>query len=178
MKGVIFTELLEMIEKEYGASCVNNSIEKLESKSNGVYTSVGNYDHSELVRLLQSISNETGVSHKILLFEYGKYLFHKFVEYYPAFFNEVKHPFDFLESVDKYIHVEVLKLYPQAELPSFSTNRISSNSMEMIYVSKRRMEDFAHGLIVQSLVYFQKKGGVVINPLAEDKVSFIIEINE
>ena len=178
MKGIIFTELLEMIETEYGPKLVNNVVDKLDSKSNGVYTSVGHYDHSELVGLIKNISNETEITMNDLMHQYGGFLFKKFISYYPAFFENVGHPFEFLESVDSYIHKEVIKLYPDAELPKFTCNILNTTSMEMIYISKRRMENFAKGLIEECLLYFEKTGTVEMTEINSETVRFLIEIHE
>lgn len=178
MKGIIFTEFLEMLEERNGAQSVNKIIENSNSSVDGAYTSVGNYDHKELISLLKSASKETGVESKMLLFMYGQYLFLKFVEYYPVFFESIDHPFDFLESVDNHVHVEVRKLYPNAELPQFISKRTENNVLEMLYVSNRRMEDFAHGLIDQCLKHFVKKGQIRMKGVSDDSIQFIIEINE
>src|SRR5262249_19283568 len=65
---------------------------------------------------------------------------------YPQFF-EVSSAFAFLENVHNYIHVEVKKLYPDAELPSFECARAGDNGLDMVYRSPRRMADLAEGLI-------------------------------
>ena len=163
---------------EHGAKLVNNVIDKLDSKTNGVYTSVGHYDHSELHDLLKSISNETEITMDDLMHQYGKFLFKKFITYYPAFFENIEHPFDFLESVDSYIHKEVLKLYPDAELPNFTCKIQNMTSMEMIYSSKRRMENFAKGLIEECLMHFEKTGTVDMAVINSEEVLFTIEIHE
>jgi hypothetical protein len=63
---------------------------------------------------------------------------------------------DFLERVDKVIHVEVLKLYPDAMLPRFDTTR-DGHRLQMIYRSPRGMEDLAEGLIKGCLGHFAQE---------------------
>jgi hypothetical protein len=55
--------------------------------------------------------------------------------------------FAFLKTIDNYIHPEVLKLYPDAELPSFAAEMNGKNEMTLRYTSTRRLADFAIGLI-------------------------------
>ena len=43
--------------------------------------------------------------------------------------------------------MEVKKLYPDAELPTFDIEKISEEELRMVYHSDRRMADFAEGLI-------------------------------
>ena len=64
----------------------------------------------------------------------------------PEFFSGVKTSFEFLESVDGHIHVEVRKLYNDAELPEFTTTRENDNKLIMTYRSKRPFADLAAGM--------------------------------
>jgi hypothetical protein len=178
MKGIIFTELLEMMEEEHGPSTINSILEKVKPESKGVYTSVGNYEHKELVDILHALAFETNSTINKLMRDYGYYLFNKFTSYYPGFFENKDHSLDFLESVDTYIHQEVKKLYPNAELPTFECNRLNHNSLEMIYSSIRRMEDFAHGLILACLDHFKQTGRITMHELNNEQVIFTVEIYE
>ncbi len=160
MKGIVFTEFLDMVEKEYGYELVDQMINECDLSSGGVYTSVGTYDHAEIVSLVSWLSNYSGVSVPELLRQYGKYLHNTFVANYGHFFDQEKDCFSFLESIDQYIHIEVQKIYPDAELPTFETKRINEHCLEMIYRSKRKMSDFASGLIEKSLEYYGEKASL------------------
>lgn len=155
MKGIVFTEFLEMVEEKFGYETVDLILEKSKEVTNGVYTSVGTYNHAELVALISSLSSETKISIPDLMNAYGVYLFDTFVRSYPMFFEHVKSMFDFLENIDKHIHKEVLKLYPDAELPRFESFRESDNHLVMIYYSQRKMVDFGMGLITASSNHFK-----------------------
>ena len=43
MKGIVFTEFLEMVEEKYGLEMVDDIIENANLQSHGAYTSVGTY---------------------------------------------------------------------------------------------------------------------------------------
>ena len=73
------------------------------------------------------------------------------------FFEHVKSMFDFLENIDSHIHKEVVKLYPDAELPKFESNRVNDKHLIMIYYSQRKMVDFGMGLIEASSNHFNTK---------------------
>ena len=79
---------------------------------------------------------------------------------FPSFFNDCKHPLDFLAGVDGYVHVEVRKLYPDAELPRFHCTRTGPDTLIMDYYSGRHLEDLAEGLIVGTLRYYGSSGNV------------------
>jgi len=176
MKGIVFTEFLKMVEQEYGYEVVDELIEKNDLESKGAYTSIGTYDHSEMVQLITSLSDHTKESIPSLLKIFGLYFFSILRDSYPHFLKARNNAFEFLESIETYIHVEVKKIYPEAELPSFNTQINAANQLEMVYHSERKMADFAEGLIEKSLEYYGEKATISRNLIEVDgsKVKFII----
>ncbi|HBR92854.1 MAG TPA: hypothetical protein DEA90_01670, partial [Opitutae bacterium] len=67
MKGMVFTNFLEMVEERYGIDMVDTIIDASDLPSNGAYTAVGTYPHTEMVSLLISLEKETGVTVSELL---------------------------------------------------------------------------------------------------------------
>lgn len=153
MKGIVFTEFLEMCEASHGLMFTNKLIIDSDLKSNGAYTSVGTYDHGEIFKLVKNLSERTGVPEDQLFQDFGKHLFTQFFKLYPLFFESIEDPFVFLESVDKHIHKEVIKLYPDAQLPKFQSE-VSNNRMTMTYSSPRNMSSFAKGLIIGCMEHY------------------------
>ena len=51
MKGIIFTEFLELVEEKFGLGMVDKIISQSELNSGGAYTSVGTYEFSEMLQL-------------------------------------------------------------------------------------------------------------------------------
>lgn len=154
MKGIVFTELLEMVEDRFGFELADRVISEVDLPSNGVYTAVGTYDFSELVTILVKLSELTGLSTGELQRAYGNHLFTRFSTLYHHFFADATDAFSFLSKIENYIHVEVRKLYPDAELPSFDIKQADPYTLEMVYSSERGMADFAHGLIEGCLTHF------------------------
>jgi len=146
MKGVVFTEFLELVENNFGLDIADRIIDQAELSTGGAYTSVGTYDHSELVQLVVGLSAETNTPPATLVRAFGEYLFGRFAIGYPQFFTGITSTFDFLESIEDVIHVEVRKLYPDAELPTFAYQR-TADQLVMTYRSKRAFADLAEGLI-------------------------------
>lgn len=153
MKGIVFTEFLEMVEKEFGYETIDQILEDNELASGGAYTSVGTYNHAEMIDLLGSLSAISKQEVSALLHAFGRYIFDTFLKGYPQFFEECAHGFEFLESIDGHIHVEVKKLYPDAMLPRFETT-INGTEMAMNYYSDRRFSDFASGLIERTMEHY------------------------
>lgn len=160
MKGIIFREFLELIEQKHGYEIIDETIEKSNLKSNGVYTTVGTYDHKELFELARHICEKTNTSMNDLFIQFGEYVFTIFTKSYLEMIDIYDDPLDFLERIEDTIHVQVLKLYPEAELPKFKTTRITKDTLEMHYSSVRKMSDFAFGLINGCLKHFKTEATV------------------
>lgn len=154
MKGIVFSEFIDMVENRYSLEVADRIITSSQLESDGVYTSVGTYDHQELVELLQQLSQAVGEPVPDLLKAFGSYLFERFAQLYPAHFKGQDTAFDFLGTLEGKIHVEVKKLYPDAELPHFECTFPTTRSMVLIYRSKRSLGDLAEGLIYGCIRHF------------------------
>lgn len=177
MKGIIFTEFIELVEEKFGYVMVDDIIQSSNLPSGGAYTAVGTYSHSEIVKLVSVLSQRTGISIDDLLKIYGKHLLSVFLRSYPQFFENVGSAFSFLQKIDNYIHLEVQKLYPDAELPKFLIQNLNENELEMTYQSERKMSALAEGLIEATLDHYQQASSVEKIILEEDGtvVKFIIK---
>ena len=154
MKGIVFTEFLEMVEDKFGMMVVDKIINESELPSGGAYTAVGTYDHAEMVQLVTHLSKELETPIDQLLLVYGEHFFHVLTASYPTFFENIPNAFTFLSGIENHIHVEVLKLYPDAELPRFDIERLGENKLQMIYHSERKLADFANGLLNSAAKHF------------------------
>jgi hypothetical protein len=156
MKGMVFTEFIEFAEQHYGADTVDDAIEAADLESGGAYTAVGTYDYRELVAILQQLAERTGASSSTLLYQFGRSLFPRFASMYGQFFDGIDSAFDFLSQIENYIHMEVRKLYPDAELPQFECQRHSETHLDLTYRSQRGLGDLAHGLIAGCIDHFDE----------------------
>ncbi len=160
MKGIVFTEFLEMVSGRFGEDAVDDIIEECELATGGAYTSVGTYDHRELVSLVQALSSRTGLPAPALVRAFGVYLFPRFATLYPRFFESTTGAFEFLSGIEQVIHAEVRKLYPDAELPRFEIERHISSELQMVYTSKHRFAELAEGLIEGCLSHFGETANI------------------
>lgn len=153
MKGIVFTELIEMVEEDLGIVIADRMISHSGTQHQGAYTAVGTYDHGELIRLVMSLSRETAIPVPDLVRVFGKHLFKRFVALYPQFFVGVDVAVSFLPLIESYIHVEVRKLYPDAELPTFECSECEG-VLSMTYQSNGPFADLAEGLILACADHF------------------------
>lgn len=179
MKGIVFTGFLDMVEETYGLEIVDSIIEDANLKSKGAYTSVGTYEFSEMLQLLDGLSKHTGLPIDTLLQLYASYFFELIKESYPAFLNMYNDPIELLASVESHIHVEVLKIYPDAELPTFEVLEKTDDVLILLYKSSRAMHYFGLGLMEKTFAHFKTKGSIVLEKINDNgtEVKFIITKN-
>ncbi|ACM37223.1 MULTISPECIES: heme NO-binding domain-containing protein [Rhizobium/Agrobacterium group] len=158
MKGMVFTEMLEFVAATWNEDMADDIIEASlltnGLASGGAYTSVGTYDHREMMALLAALSQRSGLGVDALMQAFGLHLAGRFAVLFPGFFDRSGGLFGFLASIDAHIHVEVKKLYPDAELPSFEILSQDGTSLSMLYRSGRKMEALAEGLIQGAARHF------------------------
>ena len=179
MKGIVFTEFLDLVENKFGLVVVDEIIQKSNLPSQGIYTAVGTYAFSEMLSLLKHLSEHTNLSIDNLLLVYSEHFFNVLVESYPELINTYKDPIEMLSSIENHIHIEVRKIYPDAELPTFEILEKKKDSLIMIYKSSRAMYYFGLGLMNKTFEHFNSSANIVMEMLKEDgtEVKFIINKN-
>lgn len=176
MKGIVFTELLEMIEDTYGYALVDQLLTESNLPSGGTYTAIGTYDHAEMITLVDGLSQKTQLPVPDLLRAYGQYMFVSFTKGYRPFVDRVDSAFGLLQSVHYHVHVEVRKLYPDAELPHFTVEQPAPNHLTMRYESERKLADFAHGLIQGCLTHYGEAATITQTNLTDDGKVVLFDI--
>jgi hypothetical protein len=176
MKGIVFTEFLEMVEEGFGYEMVDKILLESDLPSKGIYSAVGTYSHHEIVALVVSLHKNTEVPMSELLAAFGEYLFNSLIKAYGHIFHDVHDAFGMLSTIESYIHVQVRKLYPDAELPTFSIEKPNDKQLIMYYTSERSMGDLAVGLINGCLKHFNEEADLIKENLNESgsEVKFVI----
>ncbi len=157
MKGIVFTEFQEMVEKKFGLEVLDKIIETSDLPSGGVWTAVGTYDHQELIQLVTSLSRETKTPVPLLANAFGHHFFDSLVQAFGTLLHGIDSAIDLFAKVESYIHVEVRKLYPQAELPRFEFRQLGDNQWEVRYFSTRPFADLAQGLMEATANHFNEE---------------------
>ena len=156
MKGVVFTQFLDFVEEAHGLDLVDDIIDASGVESGGAYTAVGTYPTHELAALVSAAARELGTTVPDLLHRFGHHLCKTFVATYPQYFAVADDLYDFLASVDGHIHIEVRKLYPDAELPTFKVHERRPDGITLDYRSARCLEALAAGLIEGAAEHYRQ----------------------
>jgi hypothetical protein len=157
MKGIVFVELLAMADTTFGEHVVDQVISEADLPSGGAYTTVGTYPCEELLRLIDGFSVHSGLTGQELQRRFGHWMLQIFSRHYPSYFQGKTHSLDMLATIEDEIHVEVRKLYPGADLPTFDIDRLAPDRLEMTYRSPRPLADFCQGLIEACGTHFENE---------------------
>ena len=168
MKGIVFTEFLDLVEEKFGFEMVDTIINNSNLPSNGSYTAVGTYSFSEMLSLLTNLNKETGIEIDDLLLIYGEHFFSVVERSSSSFLTQYKEPIEMISSIENHIHVEVRKIYPDAELPSFTVVEKTDSTLVMIYKSSRAMSSFGQGLMNKTFEYFNVKATILMENIEEN----------
>lgn len=152
MKGVVFTEFLELVESQFGFDVADRVVTK-SCPFHRAYISVGTYDHSELLAMVQQLSDEANAPVPDLVHAFGGHLFQSFLKSFPGAFHGVNSTKELLLRVENTIHKEVMKLHSDAELPTFRFSE-TDDCFQVEYQSRRPFAILALGLIDASIQHF------------------------
>jgi hypothetical protein len=177
VKGFFFTELLDMVEEQFSYELVDSLLVTTDLPSGGSYTAAGFYPSQEMALLVGNLSQRLQQPIPDVYRMFGRHLFRSFLAHYQPFIQIAPDVFSFLESINDYVHVEVKKLYPEVEMPRFSTTRLDGQRLKMIYQSTRKMGDLAYGLIDGALAHYGEQAIIHQRCLTADgsQVEFLIE---
>lgn len=179
MKGFIFTNFVEFVETSHGLEMVDEMITNCNLPSEGIYSPFSNYNFDELVCLLTYLSETTKVNPEILLEQFGVFVFPYLIGKHSYIINHYDNPMDLIAGIENHIHIEVRKLYNDADLPSFRVVEKTEKKLTIIYKSSKGLTYLALGLIKETINHFKVNGLVTIDQSfdAKDGVKFMIELD-
>ena len=178
MKGILFVEFVDFLENKLGEDHTQELIDDANLDSGGAYSRVGQYDYQEMIQLLTMAASKSGEQADVLLKEFAEHIFRVFNRDYSDFFKEINSGVEMLKTVDDHIHVEVRKLYPDAELPKF-TYQEDGQQLLLHYRSPRPLATIAEALLKACLKHFGSTEKLIVSDIAEDQKSarFVISKN-
>lgn len=155
MKGVVFTEFLSFVAKQHDDDFVDDLLHEA-GLGEAAYTAVGTYEFAELAKLVGAYCGLTETPFPVALHAFGRHLADVFQTKFHDFYASQACVLTFLASIDDKIHVEVRKLYPDAELPRFTVVEADRGRLVVDYASCRPLADLAVGLIEGSSTFYKQ----------------------
>lgn len=131
MLGVVYTSFIEMVEERFSPDVADDLLENPQLKYDGVYTSVGSYDHGDMIRMVVHLSELTDIPVDDLVKAFAEYLFAQLASRYPDVLGDRERMLDFLEVIATSVHTGAQAL-PQCRAAPVR-----------VYPSRRRQPDDA-----------------------------------
>jgi hypothetical protein len=146
VKGVIFNLLAGAVCDEYGEDAWDELLDR--AGLEGAWTSVGSYPHKDLLRVVAEAATMWQWTHDDVIRWFGRSALPRLASAYPTFFDGHTSAFPFLRTLNEVHHLEVLKIYPDADLPVFTFDPPREERvLTMRYSSARALCTFGEGLI-------------------------------
>lgn len=145
MKGVIFNSLADALIGIGGEELWDDVLER--AKLDGAYTTLGSYDDAEFLALVSTAAELLNRTTDEMVADVGELLAPQLAGRHPELVGEHDGTASLLCTLNDVIHPEVLKLYPDASVPDFTTLRREGNKLDLLYRSKRNLPTLAAGLI-------------------------------
>ena len=147
MKGLIFRQLEKMVTTKLGLRAWDTLVERAPLTTRDGFIGSVTYPDADLFALVRAASELTGRPESELLRAFGRFVFPDLARVYAAFLAGTHTSKEFLISVGRVVHVEVAKLHTGAVLPEFDYEDPAPDRLVVLYRSRRRLCDFAAGLI-------------------------------
>jgi len=178
MKGIIFTEFIAFMEAAHGPDFSDDVIYESGLADRAAYTSVGTYDFSQMQMLLTAFCKKSNSGLPDALRSYGRFLSRTFQSKHRDMYAQYPDIIEFVSSVENHIHMEVRKLYPDAQLPRFDVLERTPDRLVISYRSCRPLVDLAAGLIEGSAAFYGQEATVRHRrQVADDGEFHIIELD-
>ncbi|MBT5579010.1 MAG: heme NO-binding domain-containing protein [Acidimicrobiaceae bacterium] len=145
MKGIIFNVAEEVVTDLYGADDWDSILASAELE--GAYTSLGNYDDSEIAAIIAAASVLLEVEIEETWRIIGRYMLPLLARRIPTVTGQFDDARQFLLSVNDIIHPEVTVLYPDSVPPLFDFVDTDAG-LTVRYQSARGLMALAGGLIL------------------------------
>lgn len=152
MKGIIFHLVEQVVRSEHGEDTWDALLDA--AKASGVYTRLGTYDDEELGRIVEAAAGALALPAGGVLHWVGVRAFPHLGAAHPQMLEGFEATAPLLVGLNRIIHTEVRKLYPDAQTPHFEFSEVAPSVLEMTYHSPRGLCHLAAGLAEGAAAHF------------------------
>lgn len=147
MKGIIFSLFEQFITETFGDETYEEILTACPLKTKEPFIGPGSYPDEDLFSLVSRAVEISGMALPDALRAFGRFCVPKLADKFPDLVKPYSSPKELLMKVDSIIHVEVKKLYKDAETPEFIYEDPAPDRLIMQYKSGRKLCYFMEGLI-------------------------------
>ncbi len=158
MKGIVFNILEALIVEKFGDETMEEIYANVQFSGDVLpFISPETYPDSDLYAMVTFLSKKTSIPVDDLIFEFGKFMFPVFFIKFPVFFEKIESPIEFLKTINDIIHVEVKKIFDEANPPMVKVKQIEENQILLYYNSERKLCKLLEGLLEGMASHFKTK---------------------
>lgn len=147
MKGVIFNLLEEFAVETFGAEFYEEILDEVDLITTEPFVGPGTYPDEDLLAIVAALVRKADMPLPQAVRTFGHWLFPRLAERVPPEMLQHDSAKSFLQTVHDIIHVEVRKLYAEAQPPDFTYEDPGPDRLIIRYRSRRRMFDLMDGLL-------------------------------
>lgn len=155
MKGIIFNLLESFIVDRWGEERFERILSRCPLHTTTAFVGPGTYPDSDLFTLVEGATEELGIDTQTALRAFGRYALPRLAAKFDVFVRDHRHPKSFLCTLDGIIHVEVRKLFAQAEPPHIWHEDPAPDALVLHYRSQRKLCSMFEGLLEGTGDYFR-----------------------
>jgi hypothetical protein len=145
MHGVVFGELERFVAEKYGKGQWTALLHKA-GLDNRMYLAVNEYPDAEIVALVGSASEITGLEAGAILEAFGEFIVPSLLKLYGHLLKPTWTTLDVINNTEHAVHTVVRVKNPGAKPPLLKTRREGNDCVVLIYHSPRKMCSFAIGI--------------------------------
>ena len=158
MKGVVFNILEAFIIETFGDETMEEIYSTVAfSGDTPPFIGPETYPDSDLFAMVTLLAEMKTLDLDDVIFELGEFMFPVFAKKYPIFFENIHSSIEFLKTVNDIIHVEVKKLFEDANPPMVKVKQTNEDSVKLYYYSDRKLCKLLEGLLEGLAFHFGQK---------------------
>jgi predicted hydrocarbon binding protein len=145
MHGVVFGEMERFVAEKYGQEQWTALLNKA-GLDNRIYLAMNEYPDAEIVALVTSAAEMTGLESGAVLESFGEFIAPALIKLYGHLLKPTWRTLDVIGNTERAVHTVVRVKNPGARPPLLKTQRQSEDCVVLIYHSARKMCSFAIGI--------------------------------
>lgn len=152
MKGIIFNLAEAVVGKVYGEDAWDAILDR--AGLEGSWTSLGSYPDAELMAVVAAAAELLDAEPDDVLRSVAQGAMPLLAERYPHFFTPHSEARSFVLTLNDIIHPEVRKLYPGADVPTFTHELVGDAGLRLGYESARKLCTLAEGFVLGAAEHY------------------------
>lgn len=163
MKGLLFTELLEMVEENFGYRTASAILLNAPLSSKGIYTATKNYHRYEMSVLFERLQKHTQLSFEHLTQVFGRHLCKRLLIAYPQ--------------QRGYVNRLFAAITRRADMPLFSFACADSKTLTILYNPACKTNCITEGIIHGYLDHLRQLSRLQESVLPDGRKQFVLSLN-